>query len=36
MHDGVVDVPTGPGLGFDLDLDHLDSVTTSITRLTVD
>ena len=32
--DGHVTVPTSPGLGFDLDRDHLDSVTTS--RLRVD
>jgi O-succinylbenzoate synthase len=32
--DGHVEVPTGPGLGFELDTDFLDSVTTAASTLT--
>jgi O-succinylbenzoate synthase len=34
--DGHVAVPTGPGLGVDIDLDHLASVTTSVTTIDAD
>jgi o-succinylbenzoate synthase len=34
VEDGTVAVPTGPGLGFDLDRDFLDSITTRTTNLT--
>ena len=34
--DGHVDVPTTPGLGFELDHDFLDAITTSTVELTVD
>ena len=33
LDDGHVAVPTGPGLGVELDLDMLDSVTTSTVEL---
>lgn len=29
MNRGIVDVPTGPGIGFDIDAEELDSITTS-------
>jgi O-succinylbenzoate synthase len=31
--DGEVAVPTGPGLGYDLDMDFVESITTSVQRL---
>ena len=34
VEDGTVAVPTQPGLGFELDLDFLDSITTHSTVLT--
>ncbi len=33
VDDGHVSVPAGPGLGFELDHDFLDSITTSVERL---
>jgi O-succinylbenzoate synthase len=35
VEDGQVRVPTGPGLGFELDHDFLDAITTSTERLGV-
>lgn len=34
MHDGVVDVPTGPGFGVDVDRDLLATFTTQVQTLT--
>ena len=33
VEDGHVTVPTSPGLGFELDREFLDSITTSTTEL---
>jgi O-succinylbenzoate synthase len=33
VDDGYVTVPTGPGLGFELDLDFVDAITTSVERI---
>lgn len=33
MHDGLLDVPTGPGLGVSVDIDALTSVTTAVEEL---
>ncbi|MDQ0643443.1 L-alanine-DL-glutamate epimerase-like enolase superfamily enzyme [Microbacterium murale] len=34
MHDGVVDVPNGPGFGVDIDEDHLERFRTQLVEVT--